>query len=351
METAPRPNRPQRLPASAPLDVVIYKVTKRASDVWDQFTEADGAELWQIQMEHAARPSAIFNLRDSFQDFLKQADSDSGIPTSLDVLQQKAGIKLTLADRNDPDKVGFVQWRVAFYVAGDKAVAVENFFMLLDDFFSFKSKALAKDIEIHVRPHTSAQAEVTSDLVESLSYEHLTFHEAVSEAQLPLKMFEAQPVVGKRIVTIFIQPESGTHVSVLFGGNTWNFRSALDEAGVKGAVLYNIKVSVCVNNRMLCVRGAYLEDEGGDDQQQKQANQNGNQNGGRKYFRVMRSLDVSSEEQAKSLQGVLENVFHGLAMKAVVETPPEEDSDVESWINSLKQIDCLHFVDDEAGAA
>ena len=102
---------------------------------------------------------------------------------------------------------------------------------------------------------------------------------------------------------------------------------------------------------MLCVRGAYLEDEGGDDQQQKQANQKGNQNGGRKYFRVMRSLDVSSEEQAKSLQGVLENVFHGLAMKAVVETPPEEDSDVESWINSLKQIDCLHFVDDEAGAA
>ena len=107
METAPRPNRPQRLPASAPLDVVIYKVTKRASDVWDQFAEGDGAELWQIQLEHAARPSVIFNLRDSFQDFLKEAgaDSDSGIPTSLGVLQQKAGIKLVLADRNDPDKV------------------------------------------------------------------------------------------------------------------------------------------------------------------------------------------------------------------------------------------------------
>ena len=112
METAPRPNRPQRLPASAPLDVVVYKVTKRASDVWDQFTEADGAELWQIQLEHSARPSAIFNLRDSFQDFLKEAgDSDSGIRTSLDVLQSKAGIKLVLADRNDPDKVFVFRWR------------------------------------------------------------------------------------------------------------------------------------------------------------------------------------------------------------------------------------------------
>ena len=103
MESAPRANnRPQRLPASAPLDVVIYKVTTQASDCWDQFTPADGAHLWQIQLEHPARPSAIFNLRDSFQDFLKEAGD--GIPASLDVLQQKAGIKLVLADRNDPDK-------------------------------------------------------------------------------------------------------------------------------------------------------------------------------------------------------------------------------------------------------
>ena len=154
-----------------------------------------------------------------------------------------------------------MQWRVAFYVAGSADVAVENFFMLLDDFWTFNAKSLAKDIEIHVRPHKSAAAEVTSDLVESLSYEHLTFHEATAESKLPLKMFEAQPVVrpiflnetmlnskggnvnpshfplyevGKRVVTMFIQPESGTHVSVLFGGNTWAFRAALDEAGVKG---------------------------------------------------------------------------------------------------------------------
>ena len=94
-------------------------------------------------------------------------------------------------------------------------VAVENFLMLLDDFFTSKSKTLAKDIEIHVRPHKSAANEVTSDLVESLSYEHLTFHEATAETKLPLKMFEAQPVVGKRVVTKFLQPESGTHVFVL----------------------------------------------------------------------------------------------------------------------------------------
>ena len=138
-------------------------------------------------------------------------------------------------------------------------------------------------------------------------------------------------VVGKRVVTMFIQPESGTHVSVLWGGNTWNFRAALDEAGVKGA---------------------YLEENNEEDQPQQQQNQNSYQSSnGRKYFRVLRSLDISSEEHAKTVQGVLENVFHNLAMKAVVESAsPQQDSEVESWIASLKKIDCLHFADDQTEA-
>ena len=104
---------------------------------------------------------------------------------------------------------------------------------------------------------------------------------------------------------------------------------------------------MCGTHRV-CQRGAYLEDEG---EEQQKSNQNGNPNSGRKYFRVLRSLHVSAEEQAKTVQGILENVFHNLAMGCVVETTPEEDSDVESWINSLKELECLHFVDDEVGAA
>ena len=74
-------------------------------------------------------------------------------------------------------------------------------------------------------------------------------------------------------------------------------------------------------------QGAYLEEDNGEDQQKPQ-NQSGYQNNGRKYFRVLRSLDVSSAEQAKTLQGVIENVFHNLAMKCVVETTPEEDNNI-----------------------
>ena len=54
--------------------------------------------------------------------------------------------------------------------------------------------------------------------------------------------------------------------------------------------------------------GAYLEDESADDQQKPNVDQNGNQTG-RKYFRVLRSIDVSTGENSKTVQGVLENVF------------------------------------------
>ena len=48
MENVSKPNRPQRLPATGPLNVCIYKVTDRAGDVWSNF-EGTTASLWQAR--------------------------------------------------------------------------------------------------------------------------------------------------------------------------------------------------------------------------------------------------------------------------------------------------------------
>ena len=98
-----------------------------------------------------------------------------------------------LTDRNDPDNIGFVQWRAAFYCGGAEG-CLENFMALLDDFFVWKTKALAKDVEIHIKPHTSAP-EITEDLLEGLAYEHYTHYAPASK--LSLKLFQCQPVIGK----------------------------------------------------------------------------------------------------------------------------------------------------------
>ena len=106
------------------------------------------------------------------------------------------------------------------------------------------------------------------------------------------------------------RPESETCLSVLWSGNTWNFRSALDEAGVKGA---------------------YVDEEGGE----------GENSGKRKYFRILKSIDAT--EETKKIQNVLKEVFQNLAMKVIVESEPVEDSDVAELIEELRKVPSLHF--------
>ena len=74
------------------------------------FEGSNKARLYQVQIAHDARPSILFNLRDSFGNFLKaMSTEDKDYPSSIDELLNVGGIKLVVADKNDPDNVGFVQ--------------------------------------------------------------------------------------------------------------------------------------------------------------------------------------------------------------------------------------------------
>ena len=79
-------------------------MTNRAGDVWSNFEGTD-AQLFQIQIDHQARPSIVFGLRESFNDFLRDANSKSeDIPATLDSLQS-SGIRLVITDKaNQPNR-------------------------------------------------------------------------------------------------------------------------------------------------------------------------------------------------------------------------------------------------------
>ena len=111
--------------------------------------------------------------------------------------------------------------------------------------------------------------------------------------------------------TIQHRPETETCVSIIWAGNTWNYRSALDEAGV---------------------RGARYEVDDDEESQTKSAN---------KYYRILKSLDV--KEKGQMAFDIIKDVFHNLAMKVIVESKPIEDSDVADFINELKELPNLHF--------
>ena len=97
---------------------------------------------------------------------------------------------------------------------------------------------------------------------------------------------------------------------MLWSGNTWNYRAALEEAGV---------------------RGAKVEDEDGEGQGKAAGT----------YYRILKSLDVAEEEQR--VQNILKQVFQNLAMKVVVEAEPVEDSNVAEFIEELRKLPNLHF--------
>ena len=40
------------------------------------------------------------------------------MPANTQELERQVGVRLVVSDRTDPEEVGYVQWRTAFYVAG-----------------------------------------------------------------------------------------------------------------------------------------------------------------------------------------------------------------------------------------
>ena len=107
MESAPRVKMQQRRPAVAPLNICIYKVTDKAGDVWSVFENSPSAKLWQIQLDHNAHSSILFQLWNSFEDFLGEKSSNNeNYPKNKDELLHGGGATLVFSNNKRPENVG-----------------------------------------------------------------------------------------------------------------------------------------------------------------------------------------------------------------------------------------------------
>ena len=94
---APRQNV-SRAQTNAPVNMCVYKITDESGDVWPAFPDT---KLWQIQVDHDARPSVSVAIVQGLNDYLKSAP---GLPENVQKLQNEAGIKLVLTNLEDPDR-------------------------------------------------------------------------------------------------------------------------------------------------------------------------------------------------------------------------------------------------------
>ena len=293
----------QRKLASAPVVVCIYKVTDKAADAWNAITDTSAA-LFQIQIDHAARPSVTFDIVRVFNDFLNDAHRDNpAVPPTVSDLSQQASIRIVVTSTDDPEKLGcFVQWRTGFYVAGSEE-SLQNFVYLLDEFFQWKEKMMAREQAFEVRLHPHLGVDINID---GLAYEHYTLNTPAKS--LPLKFFECHPCAGKRVLTLNVEPTTDQTVSVVVSGNSFSYRDRMDALGVPGA---------------------YQTDADGTKQ----------------YFRVLKDIDVADEEQKSRIFKMLGNeVFCNLAIRLSIASEPPLHSVVSDFLSELCALPCVHAV-------
>ena len=297
----------RRLPSSAPVDVCVYRYTDQASDLWDLFHGKDDVPLFQVQLAHEAQRSITFQMRDSFNDFLASAKSeDETMPANLQQLEAAAGVKLVVSDRADPDQVGYQQWRVAFYCTD-----ASNFLRLLDGWLQHKEKQLAREqpVQVVLHPHTGVDL---SEFEEGLSCERYVINEPA--ARLPLHVFEAQPVAGKRITVLNLQLKGEREIDLIITGHTWPFRARLDAFGIAGG---------------------YAEEENGE---------------ARRYYRVWKQIDVAGEGASRFLD-MLGTVFKNAVLRVTLDATPVPDTHVAAFVDKLREVPSLFFAPLRVNAA
>ena len=298
---APR-DTPRRDLVKAPIILTIIKITDVTGDVWPE-PENPGIKtlpLYQIQIsqDEKARPNVLYNFKSAFEAFLSHGQSADATPLpSLQELE-RVGIKFVNSKPDDPDGVGVMPWRKAFYVAGEaEAKPVSNFLLLLDGFWKAKESELQHKFDVEIHPHVSADV---SDVWEDLEYDKYCLEDPA--AVLPLKFWEAAPVIGKRVVSMYLQMNSEGAIDVLFGGQTYAFKAGFDSLGIQGGMA------------------------------------------GGSYFRKIENVSVDDPECMQLLEKALGNgALNDLAVRVVVEGECEEDGLMGALVQSLSKRSCCHF--------
>jgi hypothetical protein len=158
-------------------------------------------------------------------------------------------------------------------------------------------------------------------------------------AALPMQWYECQPVMSSRIAIMMIQPENATHVTVIWTGNIWNFRGALDIAGIAGIDASHVMQLLAPFNMyvfMLSIDVPGMYDEVG------MASTKRNRDGIRyNYYRVLRNINITNKHDM--VKRIVQTVFNNIAMLCIVTARPEAGSVVAKWLLDMEALSNLHF--------
>ena len=139
---------------------------------------------------------------------------------------------------------------------------------------------------------------------DNLKYQEYLLYDPTKK--LPLSVFDAQPVQGKRIMNVTLEQHSESEISFVFHGCTWNFRNAFELAGLRAA--------------------SYEE------------------NGATRYVHVLANVNVSEEKDIAKMDFVLETVLKYLVCR-MLDSKTLQGEKIKAFVERLSaKHEQLHFV-------
>ena len=108
-------------------------------------------------------------------------------------------------------------------------------------------------------------------------------------------------MVGRKILTVNVEVHEDHKVSLLIAGNTYNFRTRLDEYDVPQGKIAGEGESV-------------------------------------EYFRVLSNIDLDNDEQRRRAINMFQTVFSNLAMRLVVPQECKSRSGASAFISDLRSL-------------
>lgn len=217
-------------PASAPIELTVFRYGDRASDHLPAWPAA--ARVYQMQIMHEAAPSWVVNIVPAFNGYLEHLHSeDAGIPSSLSRLRAEWNMVLQIAKVSEPNPAGapLVNWRVAFYVVGGRD-ELRDALQLVHGYVAFRAR----------RPLTSDKRPFT-DLGEQEFLVHfgprddlLALENAespvvkvdhVALAAAPRSMLECAGPMGNKFLVAEVEVVGEEKVAIGWMGQTWGLRN------------------------------------------------------------------------------------------------------------------------------
>lgn len=268
--------------------------------------------VWQVQVEHAAKPSVTFGILKTWLEYnngLRRAAGKAEVPT-LEGLEKEDGLRLVLTGAEDEHgchpnmpcispraherarilyvRFGYKQWQCGFYAHDSATSGIDRVVALLQElvgFFAFLRGSMRyRNGPLSTLQWAARDPALAAELAEGLK------DSAWTRAPAAAHIFDLHPPQGKAGLALALEgvPDADA-ANLLLTGNTWPWRTALDGAGVPGG---------------------YVEEEAG---------------GAKTYVRMLTNVRVSEAEDAERLRQLFESVLRGCP----VLLRPIEDEDRE----------------------